>query len=864
MNCSKSKEGFALPALPHAVMQLLEASMDDDVSMSHLSALASSDPALAAQILRLANSPLYSGGIQVSSISSALIKMGLKAVQCLAVTVSIQNSFSHTAGTDNFSMAEFWTHSILTAICARFIAKKIGFDQPDDAFLAGLLHDIGQLVLLDAYSDQTDGHKPVTVQNIRSGHTVLSAEQRFAGVDHANIGADLLECWRLDPMLADAVRYHHASEREIKDSLVLVKIVHIADRLAHYLANASAVPDDISHQESRQLFADFFDVNPAFFEELTDTYQEQLTEIASVMGVEIAEAGHGHVVEKIRSGERAEKRQVKKHAFDHAVITGCVEKMATAPDPDSLFDQLVQSISLFFDPDTILFANLDSNGRLKGRMARGMKHAHRAHLISISLRGDSIFSEVLEKGLPLHWSEFFTSKEPSALELQVRNFMESPFLVVPVGTVKEKTGVLLLGISQEKWVLVSDEVNILMLLVRQFYAVSQSFHYRKLYDRERRLNAAVITALPMAVLIVNESGKVFFANPAASELLGLSSSQELQEINIWQYLGLDDESRDFFATVSSQGRAQPVTLKFRNERGVFWLRMRGIEMCGAGASGIILVLEDITASYLLDKERRERAELLEKELEKRVRELEEAQRQLVQAERLEGIGEFARQVAHEVNNPLGIIKNFIAILRRELEAGTVDGETLDAIDSEIDRVASIIEELRHFAKYGTPPKQTEEGEGGYVQSAIKAVGLLFDKTFQDKGISLTFEIDEELPPVRMSEENIRQILVNLLKNAQEALESSGKVIVRACIREEKAGRQVVIEVEDNGPGIPSGLEERLFEPFVTTKGKQNSGLGLSVCYGLVKAAGGSMEVESKQGAGARFRVILPVLGDKDY
>jgi len=149
MKCSdKTEEGFILPSLPHVVVSLLNASMDDDSSMGELSALISRDPSLVAQILRLANSPLYRSRGNVSSIDNAVIKLGIKAVRCLAITLSIHQSFSNYKSPVGFSMSMFWHHSLLTAICAKFLAEKIGYDEPEDAFLAGFLKRLNSLIPL--------------------------------------------------------------------------------------------------------------------------------------------------------------------------------------------------------------------------------------------------------------------------------------------------------------------------------------------------------------------------------------------------------------------------------------------------------------------------------------------------------------------------------------------------------------------------------------------------------------------------------------------------------------------------------------------------------------------------------------------
>lgn len=139
---------IAPPSLPHAVLKFLDAVQNDSVSMARLSRIASSDPALASQILKLANSPLFSARANVHSLSQATVLLGLRTIQNLALTLSVLHSFSGLASRTSFSLASFWWHSLATAVTARRIAEKVSHRPLEEAFIAGLLHDIGQVMFL--------------------------------------------------------------------------------------------------------------------------------------------------------------------------------------------------------------------------------------------------------------------------------------------------------------------------------------------------------------------------------------------------------------------------------------------------------------------------------------------------------------------------------------------------------------------------------------------------------------------------------------------------------------------------------------------------------------------------------------------
>jgi len=121
------------------------------------------------------------------------------------------------------------------------------------------------------------------------------------------------------------------------------------------------------------------------------------------------------------------------------------------------------------------------------------------------------------------------------------------------------------------------------------------------------------------------------------------------------------------------------------------------------------------------------------------------------------------------------------------------------------------------------------------------------------------EIEDDLPSVAISEDELKQVLINLFKNAEEAIKKKGEIYVKAY----KDKDNVILEFGDTGPGIPEDLKKRIFSPFVTTKGDKNSGLGLSVCYGLLKACGGDIVLADRDGFGAFFIIRIPVASRTD-
>ncbi|MCX7624699.1 MAG: ATP-binding protein [Candidatus Sumerlaeaceae bacterium] len=242
---------------------------------------------------------------------------------------------------------------------------------------------------------------------------------------------------------------------------------------------------------------------------------------------------------------------------------------------------------------------------------------------------------------------------------------------------------------------------------------------------------------------------------------------------------------------------------------------------------------------------------LEKKVAERAAQLEQAHRQLLQTERLAVTGQLAAGVAHEINNPLGIIKNLLQVLRI---APTPSQETIGIIEEEIDRIARIVRSLLEFAR---PPAAI--GPPADVKKDVFQVLQLLQPELRKRRVEVDIQISDNLPSVAMTSDHFKQVVLNLLRNAEQAVADGGHILINGWVETDKDNLQwVIIEVCDDGVGIPPDVLPRIFEPFFTTKrSRDGMGLGLSVTYGLVSAAGGKIDVNSREGEGTTFKLRIP-------
>jgi putative nucleotidyltransferase with HDIG domain len=218
-----------VPPVAGAVMDLLRSIDDENLDAAHLAKKIGHDPVLSARVLRIVNSPFYGITGQVSSLQEAVMVLGFSSVRRLALAVSLNGSFP-VRGHGEADPRRIWRHSFCVALCAQALARLARVD-PEAAFTAGLLHDIGRIALLSV--DPADF---AVVLAARKEHADLeAAETAVLGFTHAEFGARLLERWHLPGSLVRAVEFHH--QPDTAPTGALTDLTHLADHLAHAMVD---------------------------------------------------------------------------------------------------------------------------------------------------------------------------------------------------------------------------------------------------------------------------------------------------------------------------------------------------------------------------------------------------------------------------------------------------------------------------------------------------------------------------------------------------------------------------------------------------------------------------------------------------
>jgi signal transduction histidine kinase len=361
-----------------------------------------------------------------------------------------------------------------------------------------------------------------------------------------------------------------------------------------------------------------------------------------------------------------------------------------------------------------------------------------------------------------------------------------------------------------------------------------------------RLLGEILNGVDNGIFLVDPDGRIGFANERLGELLGFDVSQ---------LIGQDASAAVLrpLAERSSPGAVLPPApvdgSRSRLSRRLIELRLPEPRLLcelrtpvcvdGGHDLGTLHVYSDLP-----DRDRLQ--ELLEARVSERTRELQEAQEQVLRSERLAALGQFSATMAHELRNPLNVVKLSVHYVTTNVpEVDERLQRNLSHMNRSVDRACAIIDDLLAFSRL--PPPQLSPTSVNEI--AREAVALLSIPAH----VKVEWALADDMPPVPMDAGQIEQAVCNLLLNALQAMPEGGRLLMST----RREGGMVEISVGDTGPGIPEEMHARVFEPFFSTKAS-GTGLGLPLVREIALAHGGDLRLESPPGGGARFVLILPV------
>ena len=366
---------------------------------------------------------------------------------------------------------------------------------------------------------------------------------------------------------------------------------------------------------------------------------------------------------------------------------------------------------------------------------------------------------------------------------------------------------------------------------------------RKLMEKELReaydFMNKIVQSSPNAITATDMKGNILIWNQGAEETLGYKASDVIGKMNIRK--------------IYPEGEARKVMQMLRSDQSGEAGRLNTYPMVYVRRDGEI-VEGNLSAAIIYDANGNEIASVgsfvdLRDRLQME-RALRDTQEQLLQSEKLAAMGRLTSQIAHELNNPLYGIMNTLELLKTEIPTDNRRRKILEMALSETIRLSDLLRKMLSFSK----PDQ-EERHPVDINSVLDEILLLHEKQLKENDISMAVTFAEGLGLVNASKNQLRQVFLNMVANARDAMPDGGtlSVVTRGDTE------TVCVEVTDTGTGIREEHLDKIFDSFFTTKGEvKGVGLGLSVCYGFIKDHGGDIEVKSQVGKGTAFTISLPV------
>ena len=293
---------------------------------------------------------------------------------------------------------------------------------------------------------------------------------------------------------------------------------------------------------------------------------------------------------------------------------------------------------------------------------------------------------------------------------------------------------------------------------------------------------------------------------------------------IWDVLELSGESEERIRQMVEHGAQGKQDERYETEIGgsIYVIDVFPVEDARGGIAQLLFMAIDVTQERM-------------------------AKRQLLQDNKMIAIGQLAAGVAHEIRNPLGIIRNYCYVLKT-MEDEEVRAKAIEEIENAVETSGGIINNLLDFSRISSGRMELMD-----LEEHVRSLLTLNESVIRSK--NMTLDIDCPVPiRTYMSRESFDMVLLNLVKNATDAIEESGQITVRL----EDRGEDFVMSVEDTGSGIDEAVLEEIFNPFFTTKGSEGTGLGLYIVYNETEKMGGDIDVVSTKGKGTTFRVRLPI------
>ena len=362
-----------LPAMPQILLKLLEHCQNDDAGMADLAALIAKDPGIASKIFAVANSSAYHRGGMKAGLEHSLAAIGTDMVKTLVISESVFQIFSNFSQSNGADLRSFWKHSLGAAVIARDIATRLRYPHLEEAYLAGLLHDVGRLALLAAAPREYAASFTAP-----DDANLCAVEQRTLQVTHAEAGAWLIERWKLDSFLADSVLYHHENAARLDNAHPLIRIVLLAHLLSQHEADDPAVADA----------AVLCGIDAETLIDISAAAVDQVRRAAEHLGIDLDGADDAPKPVAPAPPSDPTRERLSEEMRNLVLTSNAGRSFARRQSEEELLETVTRSARMLFGFDDAILLQMNATGhRLIGCPVG--QHRQRLAEFSVPLNGDS-------------------------------------------------------------------------------------------------------------------------------------------------------------------------------------------------------------------------------------------------------------------------------------------------------------------------------------------------------------------------------------------------------------------------------------------------------------------------------------------
>ena len=471
-----------LPSLPQVLLQVMALEEQTDFDIKALIKIVAQDPAISAKALRLVNSASYSLQGKFTSLERAVLHLGADIIKNIAISASIHHVFNNIKQNDSFPMDHFWWHSFSCAIFSKRIAQQTKYLNIEEAYMAGLLHNLGKLLLWINFPKEYD-----SILRLPADQTdQCAAEKQQIGITHCEAGSWLIKHWKLNSFMADAVLYHHDPLARIKNGFPLVKITSLAHRLSKMQSEEQssllALGQDLLELDGRQM------------ESIISGAQEEIEHIAASLELTMPASP---------SREEPRTTPLDKHSLhlvskvqDSSLLTCLLEDLLRSNNRATILQATEQALHVLLEIDTILFflLNPDDSTLFGCTSPQNRFEELTQSLILPSEATTSLLARSLSEQRIINIKELTSANDLCLADAQLFDLIgENGMAYVPMVAGDTPVGVIVLGLKESR---LKGDSRILRLMANQ---AAQSLHLLEIRERQaKKIQAERLAATALA------------------------------------------------------------------------------------------------------------------------------------------------------------------------------------------------------------------------------------------------------------------------------------------------------------------------------------------------------------------------------